>query len=527
MGQSQSTNTGKGDSQAQDGSDHRADYYKLLDLERDASEEDIKKAYRRKALELHPDRNYDNVEAATKLFAEVQCAYEVLSDPQERAWYDSHRDVVFTEDGSHDDDGGTPGRFRMTTSEITNLLLKFNPRMDFSDSPNGFFGGLMDVFDQITREEELACRWENSQPEDYPSFGHKDDSFDDVVRPFYAVWANFSTSKSFAWKDTYKLNDAPDRRIRRLMEKENRKLRDDAIREYNDAVRSLVAFVKKRDPRYKSNMQSEAERQRTLREAAAAQAARSRAANQAKLQEHVTPDWARMEEIEDEEDESSESEVEHFECIVCDKTFKSEKQFEAHERSKKHTKAVKQLRFEMRFQDEELQLFEDLKVDEKPGEQGENLDPSDSATVEPDTTAEGTPAPASKDANDDPTPDSQAQTGSPPSASDEDDDDYTAREEVQSRINADHLNRADSDVEISNPLNASSPDVEAPVPKIGKAKQKRAKKAAAQASASQHSCSQCHSVFPSRTQLFSHIREEGHAQPVSKVQPSQKKGKKK
>jgi DnaJ family protein A protein 5 len=54
----------------------------------------IKKAYRKKALELHPDRNYGNVENATKKFAEVQSAYEILSDPQERAWYDSHRDAI-------------------------------------------------------------------------------------------------------------------------------------------------------------------------------------------------------------------------------------------------------------------------------------------------------------------------------------------------------------------------------------------------------------------------------------------------
>lgn len=43
----------------------------------------LKKAYKKKALELHPDRNFQNEEKATKLFAEVQAAYEILSDPQE------------------------------------------------------------------------------------------------------------------------------------------------------------------------------------------------------------------------------------------------------------------------------------------------------------------------------------------------------------------------------------------------------------------------------------------------------------
>lgn len=414
----------------------------------------------------------------------------------------------------------------MTASEITAVVFKFNPRMDFTDSPNGFFGGLRDVFDQIAHEEEIACRWENSQPEDYPSFGHKDDTFDDVVRPFYAAWANFSTSKSFAWKDTYRLNDAPDRRVRRLMEKENKKLRDDAIREYNDAVRSLVAFVKKRDPRYKSNLQSEAGRQRTLREAAAAQAARSRAANQAKLKEHVTPDWAQVQDVEDEEDNSSESEVEHFECIVCNKTFKSEKQFEAHERSKKHTKAVKQLRMEMRFQDKELQLFEDLTVEERPGEQEEaGLGPADSTTADLETAAEvSAPLQTSRNSSEDLDQDSQPRSTSPSSASDEDGD-YKAREEVQSRINSDHIDRRDSDGEASEAFSTGD-KAHTPTPKMGKAKQKRAKKAA-QASVSQNSCSVCHEGFPSRTQLFTHIREKGHARAVSEVQTPQKKGRKK
>ncbi|KAG7110700.1 hypothetical protein HYQ44_011090 [Verticillium longisporum] len=59
-----------------------------------------------------------------------------------------------------------------------------------------------------------------------------------------------------------------------------------------------------------------------------------------------------------------ESEVEHIECIVCDKTFKSEKSFEAHERSKKHLKAVQQLRRQMRAEDV------DMNVEVLPGTSG-------------------------------------------------------------------------------------------------------------------------------------------------------------
>src|SRR4051794_14659393 len=105
------------------------------------------------------------------------------------------------------------------------------------------------------------------------------------------------------------------------MEKENKKFRDEGIREFNDAVLSLVAFVKKRDPRYVPNTQSEAERQQFLRNSAAAQAARSRAANQEKLAEYVVPDWAQSRDEDDHNDEFSmseeEDEVEEIECVVC------------------------------------------------------------------------------------------------------------------------------------------------------------------------------------------------------------------
>jgi DnaJ family protein A protein 5 len=58
-------------------------YYELLEIGRDASPDEIRKAYRRQALLLHPDKNMHRVEEATQKFAQVQAAYEILSDPDE------------------------------------------------------------------------------------------------------------------------------------------------------------------------------------------------------------------------------------------------------------------------------------------------------------------------------------------------------------------------------------------------------------------------------------------------------------
>src|SRR5579885_94815 len=65
----------------------KKDYYELLGVARNASEEDIKKAYRRLAMKLHPDRNPGNKQAEEK-FKEVKEAFEVLSDARKRAAYD-------------------------------------------------------------------------------------------------------------------------------------------------------------------------------------------------------------------------------------------------------------------------------------------------------------------------------------------------------------------------------------------------------------------------------------------------------
>lgn len=67
----------------------KKDFYEILGVNRDASEDDIKKAYRKLAMKYHPDRNPDSHDAEEK-FKEAKEAYEILSDSQKRAAYDQY-----------------------------------------------------------------------------------------------------------------------------------------------------------------------------------------------------------------------------------------------------------------------------------------------------------------------------------------------------------------------------------------------------------------------------------------------------
>lgn len=99
------------------------DYYKTLGLEKGASEDEIKKAFRKLALKYHPDRNPDNKEAEEK-FKEINEAYQVLSDPQKKAQYDQFGTTDFNAGGFQG--GGFGG---------------FNEGFDISDIFDSFFGG--------------------------------------------------------------------------------------------------------------------------------------------------------------------------------------------------------------------------------------------------------------------------------------------------------------------------------------------------------------------------------------------------
>lgn len=110
----------------------KRDYYEVLGVAKTASADDIKKAYRKKALELHPDRNPDDKGAEEK-FKEAAEAYDVLSDADKKARYDRYGHAGLEGMGG----GGPGGNFQ--GMDMDEILRRFG--FDTDDIFGEFFGG--------------------------------------------------------------------------------------------------------------------------------------------------------------------------------------------------------------------------------------------------------------------------------------------------------------------------------------------------------------------------------------------------
>lgn len=124
------------------------DYYKILGVERTASADEIKKAYRQLALKYHPDRNPNDAEAEEK-FKEINEAYQVLSDKEKR----QHYDQLGASYESFRQRGGSPGGFdwdEWFTHARTSSQQGGGVRVEVGDMGDLFGGGgFSDFFTQI------------------------------------------------------------------------------------------------------------------------------------------------------------------------------------------------------------------------------------------------------------------------------------------------------------------------------------------------------------------------------------------
>lgn len=99
------------------------DYYNILGVKRDASQDDIKKAFRQQAKKYHPDTNPDNPDAE-KRFKDLNEAYEVLSDSEKRSQYDMYGDGWRAGNASYQN-YGYPGASRANPEDFQDIFTSF------------------------------------------------------------------------------------------------------------------------------------------------------------------------------------------------------------------------------------------------------------------------------------------------------------------------------------------------------------------------------------------------------------------
>jgi len=143
------------------------DYYKILGVERNASEDDIRKAYRKLAMQYHPDRN-PNDKQAEEHFKEINEAYQVLSDSTKRAHYDR-----LGSDYSNWQQRGEPGNFDWGQYEgfPGGVRVEYGDLDDLFGGAGGFSDFFRTIFGRDAEGARTGTRTRARQPRVYLACG--------------------------------------------------------------------------------------------------------------------------------------------------------------------------------------------------------------------------------------------------------------------------------------------------------------------------------------------------------------------
>ncbi|XP_032218836.2 dnaJ homolog subfamily C member 2 [Nematostella vectensis] len=204
------------------------DHYRVMGLTKlrhRASEDQIKKAYKKKVLQHHPDKQSGHKQTKPVLnedfFTCLTKAHEILSNRTKRRAYDSV-DPLF--------DDAVPS---VNAQSKANFYETFGPVI------------------------ESNARWSNTEP--VPLLGHENSTFEEVDK-FYSFWYDFDSWREFSYLDEEEKEKGENRDERRWIEKENRAMRQKRKKEEIKRLRTLVDNVYACDPRIKKFKEEEKER---------------------------------------------------------------------------------------------------------------------------------------------------------------------------------------------------------------------------------------------------------------------------
>lgn len=224
-------------------------FYEVLGITKDATDSQVKKAYRALALQWHPDKHPEESRAeAEQVFQEIVAAYEVLSDSQERAYYDSHRDQILR--GGASGGGGDAEDFEMEDLNLGQFTSgsawdsfdeddTFDPSQPHipaskSSGKKSFYEAVSALLAKLERLEDAADAEAGLKRQQRPQFGrsmywflhrssdsaslsssssssvHSLPGFSDMARhvtQFYSYWTGFSSRRSFSFADKWDLRE--------------------------------------------------------------------------------------------------------------------------------------------------------------------------------------------------------------------------------------------------------------------------------------------------------------------------------